>query len=91
MVRVTWDIGTPDEPISGNLARCQEKCAYTRCVSREEEVLCCAPLMCSLALGCGEIGWWVFFVLMELFLCKDVNEIKDLGCKLPQVCDHCGD
>ena len=90
-MRVAWDIGTPNEPIGGDLACRQEKCAHTRCVSREEEVLRCAPVIGSLALGCGEVGWWVFFVLVEFFLCKDVNEIKYLGCKLPQVCDHRGD
>jgi len=47
--------------------------------------------MGSLALGCGEICWWVLFVLVEFFLCMDVNEIKYLGCKFPQVCDNRGD
>ena len=91
MVCASQDIASPDEMVSEDLARRHEEYTYTRCVPREKEILRCAPVMGSLALGCGEISWWVLFVLVEFFLCKDVNEIKYLGCKLSQVCDHRGD
>ena len=85
---MAWDIGASNEPVGGDLSRRQEEGAHPRCVPREEEVLRCAPVVGPLALGCGEVGWWVFFVLVECLLCKDVDEIEDLGCEFTQVRDH---